>query len=78
MIGMGSGGIFGVGLGNGIAKLFYLPEAPTDMMFANIGEELGLIGASARDPRLRASSPTPASGSRSAAATRSASGSPSG
>jgi cell division protein FtsW len=44
MIGMGSGGIFGVGLGNGIAKLFYLPEAPTDMMFANIGEELGLIG----------------------------------
>ena len=45
-IGMGSGGIFGVGLGNGIAKLFYLPEAPTDMMFANIGEELGLIGAS--------------------------------
>jgi cell division protein FtsW len=44
-IGMGSGGIFGVGLGNGIAKLFYLPEAPTDMMYANIGEELGLIGA---------------------------------
>ncbi len=42
MIGMGSGGIFGVGLGNGIAKLFYLPEAPTDMMLANIGEELGL------------------------------------
>ncbi len=44
MIGMGSGGIFGVGLGNGIAKLFYLPEAPTDMMAANIGEELGLVG----------------------------------
>jgi cell division protein FtsW len=44
MIGMGSGGIFGAGLGNGIAKLFYLPEAPTDMMLANIGEELGLIG----------------------------------
>jgi cell division protein FtsW len=44
MIGMGSGGIFGVGLGNGIAKLFYLPEAPTDMMYANIGEELGLVG----------------------------------
>src|SRR5580765_6783048 len=36
MIGMGSGGIFGAGLGNGIAKLFYLPEAPTDMMLANI------------------------------------------
>src|SRR4051794_12672769 len=45
MIGMGSGGIFGAGLGNGIAKLFYLPEAPTDMMLANIGEELGLTGA---------------------------------
>jgi cell division protein FtsW len=47
MIGMGSGGIFGVGLGNGIAKLFYLPEAPTDMMLANIGEELGLVGVAA-------------------------------
>jgi cell division protein FtsW len=44
-IGMGSGGLFGVGLGNGIAKLFYLPEASTDMIFANIGEELGLVGA---------------------------------
>ncbi len=44
MIGMGSGGIFGVGLGNGVQKLFYLPEAPTDMMLASIGEELGLIG----------------------------------
>jgi len=44
MIGMGSGGVFGVGLGNGIAKLFYLPEAPTDMMLASIGEELGLVG----------------------------------
>ena len=44
MISMGSGGTFGVGFGNGIGKLFYLPEAPTDMMFANIGEELGLVG----------------------------------
>jgi cell division protein FtsW len=44
-IGMGSGGITGVGLGNGIAKDNYLPEAPTDMIFANIGEELGLIGS---------------------------------
>jgi len=44
MIGMGSGGIFGVGMGNGIQKVFYLPEAPSDMMLANIGEELGLIG----------------------------------
>jgi cell division protein FtsW len=44
MIGMGSGGVFGVGLAQGIQKIFYLPEAPTDMMLANIGEELGLIG----------------------------------
>ncbi len=44
MIGMGSGGIFGVGLGQGVQKIFYLPEAPTDMMLANIGEELGLVG----------------------------------
>ncbi len=47
MISMGSGGIFGVGIGNGIGKVFYLPEAPTDMMYANIGEELGLVGATA-------------------------------
>ena len=44
MIGMGSGGLFGVGLGQGIQKIFYLPEAHTDMMLANIGEELGLVG----------------------------------
>ena len=47
MIGMGSGGIFGVGLGEGVQKIFYLPEAPTDMMLANIGEELGLVGVAA-------------------------------
>jgi cell division protein FtsW len=47
MIGMGSGGIFGVGLGQGVQKIFYLPEAQTDMMLANIGEELGLIGITA-------------------------------
>jgi cell division protein FtsW len=44
MIGMGSGGWFGVGIGNGIQKIFYLPEAHTDMMLANIGEEVGLVG----------------------------------
>jgi cell division protein FtsW len=44
---MGSGGIFGVGLGQGVQKIFYLPEAHTDMMLANIGEELGLLGVSA-------------------------------
>jgi len=47
MIGMGSGGIFGVGLGQGIQKVFYLPEASNDMIAANIGEELGLIGVGA-------------------------------
>ena len=44
MIGVGSGGIFGVGLGQGVQKVFYLPEAHTDMIFAIIGEELGLVG----------------------------------
>jgi cell division protein FtsW len=46
-IGMGSGHIFGVGLGRGVQKIFYLPEAHTDMMLANIGEELGLVGVAA-------------------------------
>jgi cell division protein FtsW len=46
-IGMGSGGIFGKGLGQGVQKIFYLPEAHTDMMLANIGEELGLVGVTA-------------------------------
>ena len=45
MIGLGSGGIFGVGLGHGVQKIFYLPEAHTDMIFAVIGEELGLVGS---------------------------------
>ena len=41
---MGSGHVFGVGLGQGVQKIFYLPEAHTDMMLANIGEEVGLVG----------------------------------
>ncbi len=45
LIGIGSGGIFGSGLGNGVQKVNYLPEAHTDMIFAVIGEELGLVGA---------------------------------
>ena len=43
-IALGSGGIFGVGIGNGVQKAYYLPEAHTDMISAVIGEELGLVG----------------------------------
>lgn len=43
MIGLGSGGWLGVGLGNGMQKYDYLPEIRTDFIFANIGEELGLV-----------------------------------
>jgi cell division protein FtsW len=43
-IAIGSGGIFGTGLGQGIQKAFYLPEAHTDMIAAVIGEELGFVG----------------------------------
>lgn len=44
LIAFGRGGWFGVGLGNSIQKMFYLPEAHTDFLFAVIAEELGLIG----------------------------------
>jgi cell division protein FtsW len=43
-IAMGSGGFFGVGLGQSLQKAFYLPEAHTDMIAAVIGEELGFVG----------------------------------
>jgi cell division protein FtsW len=46
-IALGSGGIFGVGIGNGVSKAFYLPEAHTDMITAVIGEELGMAGITA-------------------------------
>jgi cell division protein FtsW len=47
LIGLGSGGFFGEGLGQGVQKIFYLPEAHTDMIFAIVGEELGLVGTAA-------------------------------
>jgi cell division protein FtsW len=43
-IAIGSGGLDGVGIGNGVQKAFYLPEAHTDMISAVIGEEFGLLG----------------------------------
>jgi cell division protein FtsW len=45
LIAVGTGGLTGRGYMEGIQKLFYLPEAPTDFIFANIAEELGFIGA---------------------------------
>ena len=45
LIAIGRGQWFGVGLGEGVQKLFYLPEAHTDFIFAVIAEELGLIGS---------------------------------
>ena len=52
IIGMGSGGLTGEGIGQGIQKINFLPEAHTDMIFAVVGEELGLLGSVARDRRL--------------------------
>lgn len=45
LIGLGSGGLFGVGLGRSRQKYEYLPEANTDSIFAIIGEEIGFVGA---------------------------------
>jgi cell division protein FtsW len=44
LIAVGSGGVFGRGLMDGIQKLYYLPEAHTDFIYAVIGEEIGLVG----------------------------------
>ena len=43
---LGSGGLFGVGLGRSRQKFFYLPEPGTDFIFSVLGEELGLVGTS--------------------------------
>lgn len=45
LIAFGRGGYFGLGLGEGVQKLFYLPEAHNDFIFAVVVEELGLVGA---------------------------------
>lgn len=45
LIAVGTGGFAGRGYMEGMQKLFYLPEASTDFIFANIGEELGFLGA---------------------------------
>lgn len=43
-IALGSGGLFGLGPGQSVQKIFYLPEAHTDFILAVIGEELGVVG----------------------------------
>lgn len=45
LVAVGSGGIFGKGLGDSSQKLFFLPDAHTDFVFAIISEELGFVGA---------------------------------
>jgi cell division protein FtsW len=44
LIAVGSGGLFGQGLGNGLQKFYWVPNAHTDAIFAIIGEELGFVG----------------------------------
>lgn len=47
LLGLGTGGLTGQGFGSSLQKFYYLPEAPTDSIFAVIGEEFGFVGAAA-------------------------------
>jgi cell division protein FtsW len=47
LIAVGTGGVWGKGVMNGVQKLFYLPEPHTDFIYSVIAEELGLVGATA-------------------------------
>jgi cell division protein FtsW len=47
LIAVGTGGVTGKGIMNGVQKLFYLPEPHTDFIYSVIAEELGLVGATA-------------------------------
>ncbi len=47
LIALGHGGVLGVGPGEGVQKLFYLPQPHTDFIFASLGEELGFVGCTA-------------------------------
>ena len=44
LIGLGNGGLFGVGIGKGEQKFFYLPEPHTDFVISILGEEIGFVG----------------------------------
>ena len=65
LIAIGRGEWFGVGLGESVQKLFYLPEAHTDFLFAVLAEELGLVGVAGRRSRCSSRWCGAASGSRS-------------
>ena len=69
----GTGGLFGVGLGQSVTKLSYLPEAHTDMIVPIVGEELGADRRARAADRVRRCSPGAATASRCAPRIRSAS-----